>query len=1069
MNKSSTWIAAGVALAALVGCQPDNKPAVSLEQAKQITASFEGKGFTPPPRTIADITAILDQEKPDPAKAEAARKAADAQPPAGAEPRVLADFYFRRGLAAAELGRTAQRIADLKEAVRIGREAKLPHQQFMFLLQQYAFAEMAAGNLKTARDVHLDRLRIQNSVDAGQGWYFNIYQNLILMHARLGNLAEAQTAQTAMERVLQNSAGWRNVASYLRDDWQAQVLRSRAGIAQESGRYADAERLSREAMNIYATKLLPIEPQIVAMGGPPAGSYANLVDLGHGEVARALLRQGRLVEAEAEVRASLLSRLQRRGRGAPETAGDVLLLAAVLYEQGRYAEAEKLASTAIQIWQDLGAEPKSYNLANARTWLARAQSAQGKHNDARAAYEAMEKAFGGDAEIRRIYLDRNISYAFSLQRAGRLDEAQRVIEAALADNMKNLGERHYNTAQARGWLAAILARRGEPARALAEFQAAMPILLSPSRQVDDEESGGGAQRDRQRQTIIEAYLGVLAGTQGGSAAEEAFRLADAIRGQSVQRALAASSARAAASDPALADLVRREQDAQKQTTALQGLLTNMLSSPTSQQDPEGIRSVRTQIDTLRTARAAIREEIEKRFPDYVNLIDPRPATVEQARKDLRPGEALIATYVGEERSFVWAVPAQGPVAFAAAPLGKAEMGRLVAELRKALDPNAATLGDIPAFDVALANKLYAALLQPVEAGWKASKSLLVVPHGPLGQLPFAVLVTAPTQLPPDREGQAIFANYKGVPFLAKTAAITQLPSVASLASLRALPPPKGERQAFIGFGDPWFSPEQAAEAVKEQQVGQLQTRGARNLVAMRGVKLVRRNAPATQSVDSAELAALPRLPDTADEVRSIALALNADPAKDVYTGRDANERRVRSMDISNRRVVMFATHGLVPGDLNGLTQPALALSAPNVADVDGDGLLTLDEVLALKLNADWVVLSACNTATGDGAGAEAVSGLGRAFFYAGTRALLVSNWPVETTSARELTTDLFRRQAQNAGLSRAEAMRQAMVGLIDGPGYVDPDSKQPVFSYAHPIFWAPFSLVGDGGGGQPGS
>jgi len=167
-------------------------------------------------------------------------------------------------------------------------------------------------------------------------------------------------------------------------------------------------------------------------------------------------------------------------------------------------------------------------------------------------------------------------------------------------------------------------------------------------------------------------------------------------------------------------------------------------------------------------------------------------------------------------------------------------------------------------------------------------------------------------------------------------------------------------------------------------------------------------------------------------------------------------------------VVMFATHGLIPGDLNGLTQPALALSAPNVADIDGDGLLTLDEVLALKLNADWVVLSACNTATGDGAGAEAVSGLGRAFFYAGTRALLVSNWPVETTSARELTTDLFKRQAQNPMLARAEAMRQAMVGLIDGPGYVDPDSRQAVFSYAHPIFWAPFSLVGDGGGAQPG-
>jgi CHAT domain-containing protein len=162
------------------------------------------------------------------------------------------------------------------------------------------------------------------------------------------------------------------------------------------------------------------------------------------------------------------------------------------------------------------------------------------------------------------------------------------------------------------------------------------------------------------------------------------------------------------------------------------------------------------------------------------------------------------------------------------------------------------------------------------------------------------------------------------------------------------------------------------------------------------------------------------------------------------------------MSLVDRRVVMFATHGLVPGDLDGLTQPALALSAPSVATGGGDGLLTMDKILGLKLDADWVVLSACNTATGDGAGAEAVSGLGRAFFYAGARAVLVTNWPVETESARTLTTDMFHRQATDAAVSRAVALQQAMNGLVDA-------QKKTVFSYAHPIFWAPFSLVGDGG------
>ena len=209
---------------------------------------------------------------------------------------------------------------------------------------------------------------------------------------------------------------------------------------------------------------------------------------------------------------------------------------------------------------------------------------------------------------------------------------------------------------------------------------------------------------------------------------------------------------------------------------------------------------------------------------------------------------------------------------------------------------------------------------------------------------------------------------------------------------------------------------------------------------------------------------LPRLPDTADEIRSIALAMNADLTRDVFLGARANEKVVKSIDLSGYRVLAFATHGLVPGDLDGLTQPALALSAPEVADVDGDGLLTMEEILGLRLNADWVVLSACNTASGKGAGSEAVSGLGRAFFYAGARALLVSNWPVETTSARELTTDLFRRQQANPSLSRARALQQTMTWLIDHGAFSDPKSEKVVFSYAHPIFWAPFTLIGDGGG-----
>ena len=180
------------------------------------------------------------------------------------------------------------------------------------------------------------------------------------------------------------------------------------------------------------------------------------------------------------------------------------------------------------------------------------------------------------------------------------------------------------------------------------------------------------------------------------------------------------------------------------------------------------------------------------------------------------------------------------------------------------------------------------------------------------------------------------------------------------------------------------------------------------------------------------------------ELTSIALALQADPSKVLNLGTAANEDAVKKANLSKFRVVVFATHGLVPGELSGLTQPALALSAPSVSNTQGDGLLTMEEILALKLDADWVVLSACNTGAGAGAGAEAASGLGRAFFYAGTRAVLVTNWAVHSASARELVTDIFRRQATDPALSRGEALRQASVALMDGAGFTDEAGKTAV-------------------------
>jgi tetratricopeptide (TPR) repeat protein len=157
--------------------------------------------------------------------------------------------------------------------------------------------------------------------------------------------------------------------------------------------------------------------------------------------------------------------------------------------------------------------------------------------------------------------------------------------------------------------------------------------------------------------------------------------------------------------------------------------------------------------------------------------------------------------------------------------------------------------------------------------------------------------------------------------------------------------------------------------------------------------------------------------------------------------------------LANYRVVYFATHGLVAGDVKGIGEPSLALSIPaNPTEID-DGLLTSSEVAQLKLNADWVVLSACNTVAGDKPGAEALSGLARAFFYAGTRALLVSHWAVESEAATRLTTSTFDIMSKDASVGRAEALRRAMLDYLGDKSNDD---------NANPAYWGPFSVVGEG-------
>jgi CHAT domain-containing protein len=248
---------------------------------------------------------------------------------------------------------------------------------------------------------------------------------------------------------------------------------------------------------------------------------------------------------------------------------------------------------------------------------------------------------------------------------------------------------------------------------------------------------------------------------------------------------------------------------------------------------------------------------------------------------------------------------------------------------------------------------------------------------------------------------------------------------------------------MVGFGDPVFDPAERARALAERQAPRIR------VAVTRGYGDFWQGA----SIDRAKLARyLPPLLDTADELKAVVGKLGA-AADDIHLGSNASETVVKRTALADYRVVYFATHSLVAGDVVGLGEPSLALTLPQQPTELDDGLLMASEVAQLKLNADWVVLSACNTAAADKPGAEALSGLARAFFYAGARALLVSHWSVDSEAATRLTTSTFAVLKVDPRLGRAGALRGAMLAYMN-------DTGSPLNAY--PAFWGPFSIIGEG-------
>ncbi len=510
--------------------------------------------------------------------------------------------------------------------------------------------------------------------------------------------------------------------------------------------------------------------------------------------------------------------------------------------------------------------------------------------------------------------------------------------------------------------------------------------------------------------------------------DEAFRAAQDGMASAAGVALAQIGQRAATGTGALADLLRKRQalaDALRDTEdalATSGADTVMLGGQTRQ---------------LTGEIAGLDARIAADFPRYAELTQPVALGTAQVAALLHPDEAMIVYFVGREQTYVWAISPKSQGWFR---IGATRdlISDTVAKLRATAGDVAVARGavalmpepDTPkGFNRILAASMYETLLQPLEPVFGEARHLYIVPDGPLTSLPFAMLVTD-TNVEGDNADPVALRSSA---WMIRRHAITTLPSVESLGVVRRMEP-KGNgtdrRDQFAGYGDPVLG-------------------GTMQLASLsRGPGVMREGLA---NVD--QLRSLSPLPQTRAELTSIAATLGAGPAS-VHVGEQATERAVKQADLSQTKVLAFATHGLLSGDLAGLLEPALVLTPPATATRWDDGLLTASEIADLRLNADWVVLSACNTAGGEGPGAEGLSGLARAFLFAGARSILVTHWPVRDDAAARLTTDTFARLARGDARGKAEALQQAMLALMD-------DTSDPTL--ADPSAWAPFALVGEGG------
>lgn len=779
-----------------------------------------------------------------------------------------------------------------------------------------------------------------------------------------------------------------------------------------------AEQAARKAMNLRT----PTDDNLMRLN--LAADVGNAL----ARKTQAYRAAGRFVDAEQVMR-DYLRFASEVELPANFRSGMYSVAANLRFAQREFEQSERLARKSEDVLDSLGFHALSPDRTQRRRDVFIALAGQKKWAQAQAEIDRLDElAKGNAAATRRVTFSFDRAYVYLGNQQP--ERAAPLFERVATFNLQVFGAGHYFVAQAQGLQGVALWRQGSSEskqKALSLLKASVDDLVS-ARNADYLDQVGI--RPEARQLIIGAYIEAAAELDPHHVVQT-LGLADWLRAGVVQEALADAAVRSAANTQGLSELVRQEQDAKNEIRGLRAFLQGEAGNAQSTL-PEVAVQMRERINALEKDRAQLQARIKAGFPGYERLVRPLPPSLDEIAQKLTDDEALLVVMPDATGVNVWAVKQVGGKAqakFHRAALDATQITRTVTTLRQSLE-SLGTQGKLLPFDDRLAHQTYQALVAPLANVLQDRRQWIVAASGPMARLPFAVLQTAPR-----------VSNTQPT-WLIQQASLSQVPSVSSWLSLRALTRRQLPQQALMAWGDPVFNPTNAAN---------LGNGGVRNVNYLRaaGNDLEKEQANGARVYHS-----IPELPETRDELQDLAKALRADASRDLVMGAQATRDSVLKANASgllgHKKVIAFATHGLMAGDLPRLAQPALAMAADG-SEVQNAlaPLLTLEDVLSLKLNADWVVLSACNTAAGDGKAEEALSGLARGFFYAGSRSLLVTHWAVESDSAKELTTRTFAHFTQNPNAPKAESLRGAMLQVMV-------DAR-----YGHPAFWAPYVLVGD--------